>query len=252
MTPNDTDLKLQSLLPSEIADPDDFDAWFEPIRKDVQVAVSEVSEAASSALDVKRDILRVEEGCNRPVWTLTDAAGFLKTTTSVRSKLARELAEENVHDPLTLHEVEQRVVDFPDLGRFRIVCDFASDIQCALGILLDSGRRVMLSQYSLRGKVKNYVLDLRLRRPDRGHRAYQFVVRVPGCRQCFVEIQLMSLLQAAWDTRNHPMYEWSREGHRLPERLVISDVALAETLYLVDEQAKRNWRSFLRARRSNA
>jgi len=252
MAVGNADVPLQSLLPAEIADPDDFDTWFELIRQDAQVAVTQVYNAVSSALDAKTEVLRAEEGCNRAVWTLTDTTGLIKTTASVRSKLFRELAKVQTGTLPSLHEVEQRVVGFPDLGRFRIVCDFASDIQCALRVLLDKGRRVLLSQYPLRGPVKNYALDLHLRRPDRGHRAYQFAVRVPDTRQCSVEIQLMSLLQDAWDRRNHPMYEWTREGGRLPGRLVLSDVALAETLYLVDEQAKRNWRAFLRVRRSSS
>jgi hypothetical protein len=56
----------------------------------------------------------------------------------------------------------------------------------------------------------------------------------------------MTLLQAAWDQRNHPMYDLLREGNDLSDRLIINDVALAETLHLVDQQANRNWVTFIR------
>ena len=66
-----------------------------------------------------------------------------------------------------------------------------------------------------------------------------------GDRTIHIEVQLMTLLQHAWDRRNHPMYEWTREGGELSARLLINDVALAETLHLVDEQASTNWKLFL-------
>ena len=98
--------------------------------------------------------------------------------------------------------------------------------------------------------IKDYVFNLDLRHPARGHRARQFAAAVEsGSRQIFIEIQLMTLTQHAWDKRNHPMYEWTREGGTLSARLRINDVALAETLHLVDEQASANWKKFLEERR---
>jgi hypothetical protein len=55
----------------------------------------------------------------------------------------------------------------------------------------------------------------------------------------------MTRLQEFWDQRNHPVYEWSREGRALPPDFTLTDVALAEALYLIDDQASRNWRTFL-------
>ena len=108
----------------------------------------------------------------------------------------------------------------------------------------------LLGRYPIADSVKDYVRDLSLRHPARGHRAVQFAVRVPP-QNLLVEIQLMTLLQNAWDCRNHPLYEWSREGGPLPVDLSLRDVALAESLYLLDHQATQNFRTFLRLKKKN-
>ena len=147
-------------------------------------------------------------------------------------------------------QVEELVRGLPDLGRFRIVCDFLDDLDLAQRILVPDPRRGVLGQYPLVGKVKNYLYDLDLRHPARGHRAVQFAAQVDeGEHSVQVEVQMMTWLQDVWDRRNHPIYEWSRVGGKLPARLVVGDIALAEGLYLLDLQASRNWRSFLALRR---
>jgi hypothetical protein len=41
-------------------------------------------------------------------------------------------------------------------------------------------------------------------------------------------------------------------GHELPPELTINDVALAETLHLVDRQAAENWLQFLSIRKERS
>ena len=110
----------------------------------------------------------------------------------------------------------------------------------------------LAGRYPVVAAMKDYVEDLSKRTPASGHRAKQFAVAVRtghGAETVRVEIQLMTTVQHAWDQRNHPIYEWSREGDKLPDHLVIRDVALAETLYLVDQQAAHNWQDILEWRK---
>jgi ppGpp synthetase/RelA/SpoT-type nucleotidyltranferase len=245
-----------ALLPEEIQSDEGFARWFEPWRQRVMVAVTEVHEAVSSRLDAERRRIFQEEGVFRSIWqvTGTDGRSLLKSAGSVRSKLSRELRAMREKSTLpdgrmSLDQIERILLRFPDLGRFRIVCDYSCDVTRAQKILLTRKPPALLGRYPIADRIKDYAWDLSLRHPAKGHRAVQFAVRAPGNPPLLVEIQLMTLLQAAWDCRNHPMYEWSREGGGLPPTLTLLDVALAESLHLLDHQATRNFKAFLRLKK---
>jgi ppGpp synthetase/RelA/SpoT-type nucleotidyltranferase len=247
---------LDQRLPVEICSEAGFARWFEPWRERVMVAVLEVHEAASQCLDEEQRRVLGREGVHRRVWELTgtDGRSLLKSAASAWSKIGRELQERQSKGSLppgrlSREQIEQILLSFPDLGRFRVVCDFSCDVDAARVALLTGRPRRLLGKYPLAGQIKDYTNDPDLRRPTRGHRAVQLAARVPAVssgRSFLIEIQLMTQLQAAWDLRNHPIYEWSRDGGQLPAHLVLRDVALAEALHLVDLQATANWRSFVR------
>ena len=244
------------LMPASLRSENDFDRWFEPLKRRIQVATQEVVDVVKRILDEEARRIRVGETCERTVYDLFKGGESLtKSSAGVRSKIGRQLRKENrSHGALTLLQVKNRILRFPDLGRFRIVCSLSSDVEQALRSLLGANERRLARRYPLIGPVKDYVEDLSLRCPSRGHRAKQFAVEVRtghGAEVVRVEIQLMTTVQHAWDQRNHPIYEWTRDGDVLPDHLVIRDVALAETLYLVDEQASRNWKDIIEHRRRN-
>lgn len=242
---------LDEKLPEEIRTEQGFARWFEPLRQRAMIAVSEVHEAVTERLGEERAKILDEERVPRRVWdvTGTDGRSLLKTAASARSKIGRELQSRQAADHLlegrlSLDQVEQMLLSFPDLGRFRIVCDFSFDVDRAKKVLLTRRPLSLLGRYPVVDRPKDYINDPDLRRPTRGHRAYQLAVKVPG-DGLRVEIQWMTELQAAWDLRNHPMYEWSREGGQIPATLSLQDVTLAEALHLVDLQATRNYKAFL-------
>jgi ppGpp synthetase/RelA/SpoT-type nucleotidyltranferase len=231
-------------LPAALRSPEGLEEWYEPLRRKVQPTVLEVYLRVEQALHQERIKIRKAEGTRRRIWDLSgrDGSSLVKTAHSLHSKIMRKLDEQN-RQSISPAELEDMVLGFPDLGRFRIICDFSCDVERAIDLLLDREHTLLLDTYAVHGKVKDYVYDLSRRRPDSGHRARQLAVK---SGQYLIEIQLMTLLQHAWDRRNHPLYEWTRDGNQVSERLVISDVALAETLYLVDEQATRNWQELCR------
>jgi ppGpp synthetase/RelA/SpoT-type nucleotidyltranferase len=249
---------LARRLPTGITADLDFERWLEPLMRRVQVAAQRVNHDVREALRSARDRILEREGGTRTVWhvTGTDGRSLMKSMTSVRSKLGRELCRRESDGRLpkgrmSLDQVEKLLLSFGDLGRFRVVCDLSMDVKEALEELLQVEQQLLIGRYEVRG-FKDFVYDLDLREPARGHRAQQFTVEVEeDGYPVLVEIQLMTLLQNAWDRRNHPLYEWHREGGSLPVELHVNDVALAETLHLVDEQATRNWRRFLEIRRSS-
>lgn len=250
---------LDQSLPEEICSEPGFTRWFEPWHERVMVSVLEAHEAVSRRLDEERRRILGREGVRRRVWELTgnDGRSLLKSTASAWSKIGRELQERQSKGNLpsrrlSLEQIEQILLDFPDLGRFRVVCDFSCDVKAARAALLTGRPRRLLGKYPLAGQIKDYTNDPGLRRPTLGHRAVQLAARVPAGgpdRSFLVEIQLMTQLQAAWDLHNHPIYEWSRDGGQLPVQSALQDVTLAEALHLVDLQANERWHAFLRLRR---
>lgn len=248
---------LDRMLPEPIRSEEGFARWFEPRRRRMQEAVTEVHGAVTSRLDEERRRAYQQEGFFRSVWqvTGTDGRSLLKSAASVRSKLGREIRSRAqkkalVEARLSLEQVEKLLLAFPDLGRFRVLCDYTSDVERARRVLMTRKPPALLGRYPIPDRIKDYAGDLSLRNPARGHRAVQVAVQVPP-GNLLVEIQLMTLLQAAWDYRNHPLYEWSREGGPLPPDLTRREVAVAEALSLLDDQATENFRVFLRLKRRN-
>jgi ppGpp synthetase/RelA/SpoT-type nucleotidyltranferase len=248
---------LAASLPQGLRAEDEFSAWFEPLKRRTQIATQEVHDAVNGLLAAEAARIHAEEDCERKVYELVAGGGSLtKSARSIHSKIGRELGKtrKGRGPRLTLRQVHNLILRFPDLGRFRIVCSLSCDVERALRVLLGADRQQLAGRYPLVEAVKDYVEDLSRRSPSRGHRAKQFTVGVQtgqGTEVVRVEIQLMTTVQHAWDQRNHPVYEWTREGETLPDHLVIRDVALAETLYLVDEQASRNWQDVLAYRKGN-
>ncbi len=257
--PNSTQQTLAMRLPVRIGVDRGFARWLEPLMHRIQVAALRVNDDVRKALESARERILEREGGRRTVWfvTGTDGKSLMKSITSIRSKLARKLCEREdagrlPEGRMSLDQVEKLLLTFGDLGRFRIVCDLSLDVKKAMEVL-QAEESLLLGRYPVR-KYKDFVYNLELRRPARGHRAQQLTVEVEeDGHPVLVEIQLMTLLQDAWDRRNHPLYEWQRdrESDLLPPELRINDAALAETLHLVDEQATRNWQEFLAIRRGS-
>jgi len=250
-------LTLARVLPVELQSDDGFDRWFEPLKRRIQIAAQKVEDADQAILTAEQHRIQSNERCKRTVYDVFKGGGSLtKSSASIRSKIGRQLLDGNhCRGVLSKMQVKNRILRFPDLGRFRILCSLSSDVEQALRVLLDARKRRLAGHYPLVSPVKDYVEDLSLRCPSRGHRARQFAVHVRtghAAEVVHVEIQLMTTVQHAWDQRNHPIYEWVREGAVLPDNLVIRDVALAETLYLVDEQASRNWKDILDHRKEKS
>lgn len=241
---------LSKSLPADLRPLAGFERWFEPLKRRIQIAAQEVEDAVREILDAETRRVLKREGVDRAVYEIFKGGGSLtKSAASIRSKIARQLLKQkSATGVLPLAQVERRILQFPDLGRFRVVFSLSSDVERGFRALLGTEQRRLAGRYPVVTRLKDYVEDLSLRSPSSGHRAKQFAVAVRtghGAETVRIEIQFMTTVQHAWDQRNHPIYEWTREGAVLPDHLAIRAVALADTLYLVDQQASRNWQDIL-------
>jgi len=245
-----TDLEavVAAHFPRHLAPHRAFDDWFQPIIELVQPGALDLVHVLKHRLTTERRALQAEEGLERDAWSVFGEHPFTKSPDSVRSKLGRNLLDGPGSGRLSEAALERRVLALSDLARCRVVCSLALDVRRLLRVLLQGEE--FLGAYRLDAPVKDYVYVPALRRVLRGHRARQFSVEVPTLdgRTFHFEIQLMTTLQHAWDRRNHPLYEQTREGEPLSARLQVDDFSCAETLHVVDQQADRNWERFLAER----
>jgi ppGpp synthetase/RelA/SpoT-type nucleotidyltranferase len=250
---------LRERLPVDLCEQERFDDWYEPLKDAVAFAVTRVHTEVVAALEAERLVVLGHERLKRDVWQIfpKDHGALTKSASSIRSKIGRELceridSERALDGRLSEDQLGRLVLGFPDLGRFRVICDFPPDVARAQKALVPNAKKGLLACYPLKGgRIKDYVFDLELRRPTSGHRAKQFAVRVDeaGEPAVWIEIQLMTPLQHAWDQRNHLLYEWMREGGELTGELRVNDLAVAETMHLADQQAARNWEMFVKERK---
>jgi hypothetical protein len=246
---------LLRLLPEAVAAPTAFSSWYNSTFKmNLEIVGQEVLDVVLERLGQEGARIAEAEGRLAIWFPFLGGEKLVKSAASVRTKVGRTLRESAPggapgNPRLSEARLGEIVLGFPDLARFRIVADLPTDVERGLDLILDRERRILLGRYRLVSRLKDYVYDLRLREPAKGHRARQFGVEVwAGGVAYRVEVQLMTRLQHVWDQRNHPIYEHVRKGGKLSDRLLLHDVGLAEALHLIDMQAARNWQDFLAER----
>lgn len=132
------------------------------------------------------------------------------------------------------HHPKKLLNTMNDLIRFRIVCNYLSDV------------------HYIEEKLRNFsnkAKELRLVKcddyietpyPERraGHRALQFIFQhISGKEPILFEVQVMTQLQHAWDKKDHHLiYEYVRikRGEEIPVHLRNRMAAMSELLYVAD------------------
>ncbi|MFH1097301.1 MAG: RelA/SpoT domain-containing protein [Candidatus Desantisbacteria bacterium] len=117
-----------------------------------------------------------------------------------------------------------------DITRFRIVCNYLSDIFVLMERLkADSG----LKSCCKISDEKDYIV----KHCTRSHRAVHLILKVPmQDKTRKVELQIMTQLQHAWDKKDHNLiYEKRRIGEKIDEKDKIKMAAMSDLLYVADE-----------------
>lgn len=184
-----------------------------------------------------------------------DAHHLVKSPASTLEKMAREwLKKRHPVPPIGFDADALR--EFKDLGRFRIVANFLSDaeeLRQRLEAPYDSRRRGVLTQseQGLQGEFRldeNAFKDLvSLPHSERksGERCFKalFEPRRNELARYKVEVQIVTVLQEAWDKKDHFLvYEQRRAGQYVDPAVERMSHDLSTHLYLADllfDQLKR-------------
>ncbi|WP_371746113.1 hypothetical protein [Myxococcus sp. CA040A] len=217
-------------------------ARIEPILEQLQAEV----------LEVERDRLFVK----------VDASHITKAPESILEKMARRWPGPEQTPPVSFHNIDQ----LNDLGRFRIVANFLGDVDDITRHLsepydatkasqLTPAQRLLREEFSLHD---NRFEDLILIPPNQrtsGERCRKgrFSPRQPELRGHQVEVQIVTLLQEAWDKKDHCLiYERVRRGEQVPLIHRITCTDLSAQLFVADSQFEQIRREGLPLRKKPA
>lgn len=125
--------------------------------------------------------------------------------------------------------------EMEDIIRFRILCNYLVDIN-TMQKKLPEEMTSPSGGYILHSGPKDFINKPPEER-KKGHRAVHFVFKTIRNKKVYLfEVQLMTLLQDAWDKKDHHLvYEYERKNEEVPLDLRMRSYAMSEMLYLADE-----------------
>jgi len=175
-----------------------------------------------------------------------DHTALVKSPESILEKIVRQWDPESGSAPST--GFDSFTNDLEDIGRFRIVANFLSDVLLIKETLNDCYRKSPISllseaQKSLRNDFylrKNSLEDLVHVQPEdrkKGERCCKgiFYPREERYTAFKIEVQVQTQLQEAWDKKDHFLiYEPRRRGEPVEPSDAIEIFAISELLYVAD------------------
>ena len=166
-----------------------------------------------------------------------DDTQLLKSPTSIVDKLYRSYKERPTNDvPDSGHyDLENSVTTMTDLARFRIVCNFLSDVTKVSEKIENSENLNSFFDIKQKSSVNQRPKDRKS-----GERSIKFTMEYKKRPGLFLEIQVMTQLQEAWDKKDHFLvYEKHRQApdkddECFPDFLDAKMLAMSELLYVAD------------------
>lgn len=215
--------------------------------------------AASAALrlveEIQGDRPRLPGEDGRFVYRL-DTTQRTKQPSSIITKMCRIIKDTKDKNPawLTYKDNAEAFLDhflyteLSDVARFRIVCNYISDVRHLGEYLRNSPKlRAQIPLFDPERDYKDRIDDLELRERAQGHRAIHLSLPFKiEERVVRVEVQLMTMLQEAWDKKDHPIYEKRRIGREIPPSAQIKLRAMSDLLYVADEFSDTLWQDITR------
>ncbi|MCP3997331.1 MAG: hypothetical protein GY722_20060, partial [bacterium] len=173
-----------------------------------------------------------------------DLGNATKSPASILERMAREWGEKPGEAPPVSFDNLDRELD--DLGRFRIVTNFLSDVDRIADRLaapyctrqgLSPAQRSLAADYLLRTNRFEDKIRLHPGRRKKGERCCKGVFEPRRREQSHlrVEVQIQTLLEEAWDKKDHYLlYEPRRRGEKVALEHECEMFAMSELLFVAD------------------
>jgi hypothetical protein len=173
-----------------------------------------------------------------------DDSHVIKTPEAILEKMARLWVDPTHAPPVCFDNLDE----LNDLGRFRIVTNFLSDVELISARLedpfdatkrqrLSSPQRDLHREFTLQRNHFENLIELAPGRRKSGERCHKGIFS-PRRREHHtrrVEVQILTAIQEAWDKKDHAfIYEPRRAGHPVTVEQEQLSYSLSEQLYLAD------------------
>lgn len=188
-----------------------------------------------------------------------DSSSLLKQPPSILEKMVRSWDPEGGKPPS--FGFGNFLQEMRDLGRFRIVANFLGDVDLICRGLeapygspqeeLSPAQRALKSDFALEHNQLEDTIYLDPVKRSKGERCRKglFYPRAPHLRHLQIEVQIQTLLQEAWDKKDHFLiYEPRRRGEEIPMQHQTEIFAMSELLYVADLTFERLRRDILAQR----
>lgn len=179
-------------------------------------------------LEYQREIYKTENRAS--VYLELEEKYQVKTVESIIEKLWRAKNAKGESGKYTVDDFHETM---EDIIRFRILCNYLCDADDMAKIL--PGKMEEMG-YKMVGEPKNFINKEPAER-KKGHRAIHLIFQAEFNRRIYrFEVQVMTLLQNAWDRKDHSIvYEYQRIGKEVPLKLKMRSYAMSEMLYVADD-----------------
>ncbi len=221
---------IRKNIPSPFNTPERYEEFFRP-------KLQKHGALCSTTIKAIKEILGplIEEHSNR-LFCRIDDSHTLKSPASIVEKIRKSQKSSSkvkTGQSPEPYDLDNFMSKMTDIARFRIVCNFLSDVN-----------RVA-EQIRHSEKIKYFfnveeTSTIDLHRRVAGERSVRFILEYMSRPGLFLEIQIMTQLQEAWDKKDHYLvYEKRRSSSKddhenFPTYLDSKMFAMAELLYVAD------------------
>lgn len=170
-----------------------------------------------------------------------DVENLSKTPDSILDKMMRGWDPDRPTQPAV--SFGNYLDQLRDLARFRIVANFLSDVETIQSELtaafgngvLTAAQRSLRDGFVLEDNAFEDCTHLLPAARDKGERCFKACLWPKGKPGLRVEVQVMTILEEAWDKKDHFLiYEPRRRGDHIDRRSEIEMFAMSELLYVAD------------------
>jgi ppGpp synthetase/RelA/SpoT-type nucleotidyltranferase len=193
--------------------------------------------------DVQTALPRREES---RLFSRPDLTHLVKSADSVMDKMVRDWNPSVAKGPdIGFDDFHIRM---EDLARFRVVLNFLSDVEEACRKLeepylcrpdeldrLSEAQRLLRDEFALRDHKFHNLIQLLPEKRESGERCRKAIFHPRNAPQTKVEVQVQTMLQEAWDKKDHFLvYEPKRRGEKIHPDHQSEIYAMSELLYVAD------------------
>lgn len=181
-------------------------------------------------------IVRAEQNGHKRFFCRLDQRNLQKDWLSIAEKIKRDQNKDE--DRLTHENFHEKM---KDIVRLRIVCNFLSDVNHIKNRIKDLAATDPQIKDQCRIHDTNNTIDMRPRERKSAHRSIKIILESISYPSVFLEIQIMTQLQEAWDNKDHFLIFELHRANPDSDKKNFKDFedakmfAMAELLYIADK-----------------